>query len=144
MLTFQEYGLSFWGIFFILLTWLSQSLVAASSKASQAGAIPGKIDMALSHASFVFRAHRTFMNSIENVPIMLGTVFLAIFLGANSFWCGLLTWTFAVARLIHMVLYYIIATEVNPSPRSYFFLIALMANIGLLVLCVLALIESTQ
>jgi hypothetical protein len=34
-----------------------------------------------------------------------------------------------------MVLYYSISTEKNPSPRSYFYLIALVANIILLGLC---------
>jgi hypothetical protein len=33
-----------------------------------------------------------------------------------------------------MVLYYAIATEKNPSPRSYFFLIGVVANITMLVL----------
>ncbi|MCP8899864.1 hypothetical protein M6D89_11195 [Gilvimarinus sp. HB14] len=31
-----------------------------------------------------------------------------------------------------MILYYAIATEKNPSPRSYFFGIALLAQIGIL------------
>lgn len=134
------YLVAFWGVFTVLLTWLVQWFVASGAKASQAGAVPGKIDDSLSHSSFVFRAHRTFMNSIENVPAMLGTAFLAILVGADVFWTGLLIWVFAASRIIHMVLYYVIATETNPSPRSYFFLIGLASNVALLVFCAMALI----
>jgi uncharacterized MAPEG superfamily protein len=136
----NDYSIAFWGIFTIILTLIVQQLIASKSKASQSGAIPGKIDESLSHASFVFRSHRTFLNSLENFPAMLGTSLLAVFVGANVFWCGLLIWVFAIARIIHMALYYKIATEINPSPRSYFFLIALLSNIVLLVFCELALI----
>jgi uncharacterized MAPEG superfamily protein len=75
------------------------------------------------------------MNSLENYPLMLGTVFLAFFIGVSAFWTGIFIWIFAIARLIHMVLYYAIATEKNPSPRSYFFMIGLAANVALLILC---------
>ena len=71
---------------------------------------------------------------------MLGTSFLAIFVGANVQWTGILIWTYAIARIIHMVLYYKIATDVNPSPRSYFFLFGLAANIALLVFCLVAML----
>lgn len=135
----DTYLVSFWGLFIIILIWLVQWFVASWSKASQPGAIPGKIDENLSHSSFIFRAHRTFMNSIENVPAMLGTSFLAILVEASVFWTGLLIWIFAVSRIIHMVLYYVIATENNPSPRSYFFLAGLVSNICLLAFCAAAL-----
>ena len=40
-------------------------------------------------------------------------------------------WVFAIARLAHMVLYYAIATERNPSPRSYFYVIGMLSNLVL-------------
>ena len=43
-------------------------------------------------------------------------------------------WVFAIARFIHMVLYYGISTEKNPSPRSYFYMIALLSNLVLIVM----------
>jgi uncharacterized MAPEG superfamily protein len=136
----NDYSLAFWGIFTIILTLLIQQLIASKTKASQAGAVPGKIDESLSHSSFVFRSHRTFLNSLENFPAMIGTSLLAVFVGANVFWTGTLIWIFAIARIIHMALYYKIATETNPSPRSYFFLIGLLANITLLIFCAVALV----
>ena len=125
----NDYTAAYWGIFFTLLTLITQQLIASRSKASEEGAIPGKIDESLSHSSFVFRSHRTFLNSLENIPAMIGTSFLAIFVGANPLWTGVLIWVFAVARMAHMYLYYTISTEQNPSPRSYFFLIALIVYI---------------
>lgn len=135
------YYLTFLGLFIILLTLLIQWFVVSKTKASQAGAIPGKIPENLSHESFVFRAHRTFMNSLENLPLMLGTTFMAVLIGANSFWTGIFVWVFAIARILHMVLYYAIATEQNPSPRTWFFMIGLLANVALLVLCGITLLS---
>ncbi|MCP1339553.1 MAPEG family protein [Idiomarina sp. M1R2S28] len=136
----ETYTMAYWGVLIALVILLVQWVIASGQKAKQPGAVPGKIDDSLSHSSFVFRAHRTLMNSLENYPLMLGTVFLAFFIGTSAFWTGLFIWIFVVARLIHMVLYYAIATEKNPSPRSYFFMIGLAANVALLVLCGITLI----
>jgi len=136
---YEHYSVALWGIFVILVTVLVQALVAAGSKASQPGAIPGKMDESLGHSSFVFRSNRTVMNSLENIPVMLGASFLALFAGADVFWTGTLIWVFAVARIAHMVLYYAIATDRNPSPRSYFYLLGVVANIALLVFVGMAL-----
>ena len=136
----ENYTLAFLGILTILITLVVQSIVAAVSKASQPEAIPGKMDDSLGHDSFVFRSNRTFKNSLENISMMLGASFLAILVGADVFWTGLLVWVMALARIVHMVLYYAIATQKNPSPRSYFYLLAVLANIVLLGFCVKALI----
>lgn len=136
----ETYTLAFWGVLIIISTVIIQGIIAATSKASKAGAIPGKIDESLSHSSFLFRANRTFMNSLENLTAFLGTAFLAIFVSADAFWTGVFIMVFALSRIIHMILYYMISTEKNPSPRSYFFLIGLASNIALLVLCGLALV----
>lgn len=138
MAMLESYSIAFLGILVLILTVVVQSFVAAKSKAGQPGAIPGKIDTSLSHSSFVFRANRTFSNSLENITVMLGTSFLAILVGSNIFWTGVLIWVMAIARIIHMVLYYSMSTEKNPSPRSYFYFMALIANILLLGLCGIA------
>lgn len=135
-----DYSITFIGTFIALVTLFVQALVAATSKAKQPGAVPGKISGSLSHDSFVFRAHRTFMNSLENMPLFLGSVFLGMFAGAHPRWLGIFVVVYALARIAHMILYYAIATEKNPSPRSYFFGIALLAQIGILGLVGAALI----
>ncbi|WP_292438219.1 MAPEG family protein [Methylophaga sp.] len=136
----SAYYMALWAIFLILLIWLVQWFIASSSKARYPGAIPGKLPPELSHESFVFRAHRTFMNPLENLPILLSTAFLAIFVGASPFWTGVLLWVYALARLGHMILYYQIATEKNPSPRTFFFMLGFLANVGLLLMCGLTLL----
>ncbi|WP_417666194.1 MAPEG family protein [Pseudidiomarina sp.] len=121
------------GLWVILTTVMVQWIIASGAKAKQAGAVPGKIDETLGHNSFVFRAHRTFHNSLENVPFFIAAAFLAIFVGVDSQWFAISVWAFAFARIVHMLLYYGIATERNPSPRSYFFIIGVIANIVVLV-----------
>lgn len=130
------------GLWFIIVTLMVQWAVAATVKAKQPGAIPGKLPDGISHQSLVFRTHRTFMNSLENVPMFLATVFLALFAGVTSEWLGYWVMVFAVARIIHMALYYAIATEKNPSPRSWFFLIGAIANVAVLVLIALTLLAG--
>ncbi|MBT8114293.1 MAG: MAPEG family protein [Arenicella sp.] len=136
----ETYLPAFWGILIVILTVLVQWVVASGAKARAPGAIPGKIDESLSHSSFVFRAHRTFMNSLENIHLLLGTAFLAIFIGASAYWTGIFVWLFAAARIAHMILYYRIPTETNPSPRTWFFMLGFVANVCLLTLCVITLI----
>ncbi|WP_049723305.1 MAPEG family protein [Gilvimarinus polysaccharolyticus] len=127
-----DYTFAYSWIYVALITLLVQATVAAMSKAKQSGSVPGKMDEHLSHDSFVFRANRTFMNSLENFPLFIGSAFLAVFVGANPRWLGIFIMVYALARIIHMALYYAIATEKNPSPRSYFYGVALFAQIGLL------------
>jgi len=115
-----------------LLMLLVQWGVATFSKAKQDNAIPGKIASELSHESFVFRAHRTFHNTLENSALFIGTALFALLINIQSPLFAAAMWVYVVARLVHMFLYYGIATEKNPSPRSYFFLIALVANLFML------------
>ena len=109
-----------------------QALIATGAHRKQTEYIPGVVDDKLDHFSFVFRSHRTFLNSLENVPVFILTAFLAMFAGIDA---TTLYWTvmvFLIARVIHMVLFYKIATNKNPSPRSYFYMIALLAQVFLL------------
>lgn len=131
---------AYFAVYVYLIMLIVQWGVAVVVKAKQPGAVPGKFSASLGHESFVFRAHRTFMNSLENSPLFLGAVFLGFFLNVNSNVFALCIWVYVIARIIHMLLYYAIATEKNPSPRSYFFLIAAIANIALVVLIGLRLV----
>lgn len=132
----NNYLVALWGIASIILLLFVQWFIASRAKGSQKGAVPGKMDPSLGHESFVFRAHRTFMNTLENIPAMLGTCFLAVLIGANAYWTAVFIWVFVGCRIIHMTLYYLIATEKNPSPRTYFFTLGLFANLALFTLCI--------
>ena len=129
-----QYAVSIWGLWLLLTTALLQTIIATAAHRKQSVYVPGHVDQDLGHNSFVFRSHRTFQNTLENMPLMLGTAILAMLAGMDAYWLGVLVWVYAVARIIHMVLYYLIGTEKNPSPRSYFYMIALLSNI---VLCVM-------
>lgn len=137
---FLTYGLSIWGLWLIGLTVVIQGVVAAVAHRRQSHYIPGKIDDELSHDSFVFRSHRTFHNSLENLTPFLLPALLAIFVGVAPVTLAAIVWTYAIARLIHMVLFYAIATEKNPSPRSYFYGIGLLATLALYILVALSLL----
>ncbi|RUO37878.1 hypothetical protein CWE15_10985 [Aliidiomarina taiwanensis] len=118
-----------------------QWLVASLTKASKPGAIPGMPPaQERAHKSFVFRAWRTHQNSIENLGTILGGAVFAIFAGANPVWTQVCLAIIAIARLAHMVLYYAIATNKNPSPRTWFFMLAWLANAVLIGLGFAALI----
>lgn len=130
----DHYVLSQWGLLFILFTMLLQAIIAMVAHRKQAHCIPGIMRESLGHESFVFRSHRTFQNSLENTPMMLGTAFVAMFSDFSSSYLAIAVWLFAIARFVHMVLYYVIATEKNPSPRSHFFGIALITNLVLVVM----------
>jgi uncharacterized MAPEG superfamily protein len=117
-----------------LLMVLIQWAVASISKANLPNAVPGKISNDLSHDSFVFRAHRTFHNTLENSVLFIGTILFAFIINYQGAIFAICVWVYLVARILHMVLYYAIATEKNPSPRTYFFLIGIAANIFILVL----------
>lgn len=135
----SQFSLVYLGLWLILVTWLVQWGVAAAVKAKQPNAVPGKVPESIGHESLVFRTHRTFMNTLENAPMFLASVFVALFMGIDSEWLGYWVLLFAVARIVHMVLYYAIATEKNPSPRSWFFVLGAIANIAVLVQIALAL-----
>jgi uncharacterized MAPEG superfamily protein len=126
--------------YFYLIMLVIQWAVATFSKAKEPNAVPGKIDENLSHDSFIFRAHRTFHNSLENSAVFIGTVLFAFVINYQSPVFAICVWVYVIARLVHMTLYYMIATEKNPSPRSYFFLIGVIANVVMLVMIGLRLI----
>ncbi|PKH02197.1 hypothetical protein CXF72_12915 [Psychromonas sp. MB-3u-54] len=138
---FTVYDLAFSGLLVVLLTLVVQSFVANMSKARLPNHIPGKIDPALGHESFVYRANRTLENSLENISVFLGSAFLAVLINLDPFWTALTVWVYALARIMHMILYYLISTEKNPSPRSYFYLLGLFANILLLILIFMKLVD---
>lgn len=70
---------------------------------------------------------------------MVGGALFAILAGANPVWLQALMAIMVVSRIAHMLLYYGIATEKNPSPRSYFFAISWFSNIGIIALGFVAL-----
>ena len=100
-LTYSSYTAFYLYLVMLLVQWA----VATFSKAKQPNAIPGKIDENLSHDSFVFRAHRTFQNTLENSALFVGTVLFAFLLNMQSPVFAICVWVYLAARVVHMVLY---------------------------------------
>ncbi|MEG3766046.1 MAPEG family protein [Alteromonas sp. 14N.309.X.WAT.G.H12] len=130
---FTTYYLAISGLWIVCLTIFIQGLVAAFAHARMPKAIPGKLGEDLGHDSFVFRSHRTFHNSLENALVFVIPAILAMFISVSPNILGCVVWIFAIARILHMLLYYLISTDKNPSPRSYFYLLGTLANMVLFI-----------
>jgi len=128
------YSFAIWGLWLILMTVFVQAMVASVAHRKQKHYVPGIVDDKLSHESFVFRSNRTFLNSHENLLMMFGPALLGMLVGMDAYWLGILVWIYAIARVLHMALYYALATEANPSPRTYFFIVGFVANLVLLIM----------
>ncbi|MBQ4831003.1 MAPEG family protein [Alteromonas sp. MMG017] len=138
MFTVYTYAIA--GLAVIIFTVLIQNIVAAMAHRKQSSYVPGKVAEDLSHDSFVFRSHRTFHNSLENVNQFIIPAILCMFVGVTPLYLAILAWVYGLCRIVHMALYYGMATERNPSPRTYFYMIGLVTNLILYVLLFVSLI----
>ena len=131
---FEAYQSSLLGLWVILATMVIQAMVAVRMHRRQEGGyMPGILKPSLDHSSIVFRTHRPFQNSLENIVPLLGMALIAILSGYGSFKLSIIVWIYAIARIIHMILYYKIATKKNPSPRSIFWAIGFLTNLYLMI-----------
>lgn len=121
------------GLTVLVAMYMVQCIIAAIAHRRQSSYVPGKIDPNLGHDSFVFRSHRTAQNSLENSAPFIFLILIGVHVGVDESTLSVCTWLFVAARTLHMLLYYIIATEKNPSPRSYFYTIGLLTTMYLLV-----------
>ena len=126
---FGVYQSSLLGIWLMLVTMVIQVIVAVIAHRRQKGGYnPGIVNPELGQSSFVFRSHRTFQNSLENIVPILGMAFLAMFSGYGPLKLSIIIWVYALSRIAHMILYYKIASEKNPSPRSIPWAIGFLAG----------------
>ena len=136
----EAYRSTFVLMFILILLTVVQAIVAMVAHRKQESYIPGIVKAELDHHSFVFRSHRTFMNSLENVPLFIFSVIIAALLAVSVgqlFWASLV---FVIARFIHMLLFYLIATNKNPSPRSHFYGIAFLCQLYVLAATFIAIL----
>ena len=130
----EEYQSVFLGLWLILATIIVQAMVAIRVHRRQKGGYKvGVIKPELGQSSIVFRAHRAFQNSLENITPLLGMAIIAALIGYSSFKLSITVWVYAIARIIHMILYYKIATDKNPSPRSIFWAVGFLTNFYLMI-----------
>ncbi len=128
---FETYMCALLALWVVIVTIMAQAMIASIAHRRQGKYIPGIVDAHLGHESFVFRSDRAFRNSLENIVPFVTLAIMAMMLGLDAGRLEVIIWVYAAARIVHSLLYYVIATEKNPSPRSYFYIIALGANLVL-------------
>ena len=124
---FEIYKLVFFALWVILTTIFAQAVVLIVAHRMQKNYKVGVIDASLGQQSFLFRSYRTFWNSVENVVLIFPLVIVGILIDYDSNRLGIITWVYAVSRIGHMLVYYLIATDRNPSLRSFFWLFGFFA-----------------
>ena len=87
-----------------------------------------------------FRIMRTYANSAENLPMMLGAFVLAILAGVSFTLVNWLVIIHVVCRVIHWLVYYGNVGKRDGGPRTISYVIGLLANIVLGVMAVWALV----
>ena len=127
------YQSSLIGLWFILVTIVVQAMVLIHLHRKQPNYKVGVIDPSLGQESLFFRAYRTFWNSMENIVPVLGMALIALVSGYSATKLSIILWTYAIARVFHMILYYMVATDQNPSVRSIFFGIGFLATFYLII-----------
>ena len=129
----DEYQHVYTGLWLILSTIIIQAIILIRAHRRYKGYKVGVMDASLGQDSFLFRAYRTFWNSLENIVPLFGMAIIAMMAGYNPQKLSVVIWIYAVVRIIHMILYYKIATDKNPSIRSLFWATGLIANMYLMV-----------
>ena len=124
---FEIYKLVFFALWVILTTIFAQAVVLVVAHRMQKNYKVGVIDASLGQQSFLFRSYRAFWNSVENVVLIFPLVIVGILIDYDSNRLGIITWVYAVSRIGHMLVYYFIATDRNPSLRSVFWLFGFFA-----------------
>ena len=129
----EEYQSVFLGLWLVLATMIIQAIVAVRVHRRQKGGYNvGVIKPELGQSSIVFRAHRAFQNSMENITPLMGMAIIAALSGYSATKLSVIVWIYAIARIVHMALYYKIATDKNPSLRSIFWAIGFLTNLYLM------------
>ena len=137
---FEIYKLVFFALWVILTTIFAQAVVLIVAHRKQKNYKVGVIDASLGQQSFLFRSYRAFWNSVENVVLIFPLVIVGILIDYDSNRLGIITWVYAVSRIGHMLVYYFIATDRNPSLRSVFWLFGffimayLIGDLGLFIM----------
>ena len=129
----DEYQHVYTGLWLILSTIIIQAIILIRAHRRYKGYKVGVMDASLGQDSFLFRAYRTFWNSLENIVPILGMTIIAILAGYDANGLKIIVWIYAISRIIHMLLYYIVATDKNPSIRNIFYIIGFIANLYLMV-----------
>lgn len=93
------------------------------------------------HSLLSFRVLRAYANSVENLPAFGLLVLLAIMIGVDHSWVNWLVVIHVIARIAFWVIYYVGVGKVAGGPRTFSYVVGLLSNIVLAVLCLLKLMD---
>lgn len=127
------YGQALAGLL-VLAVLVTVQFLVADVAGIRARHVPG-MPVTSGHKDFFFRANRAIGNTNEQLPLFLLIVLPAMLIGARPAWIAIGVWVFVAARAAHMAFYYADLRAL----RSTAFTIGTLAQIGLLVVAVIAL-----
>lgn len=133
------YHASLTALAILLVSVLIQSVLLAPLafvKGEQAPGMPLKGD----HKDFSFRVIRTHGNSVENLPIIIGTLALAIVAGVSPEWTNWLVGLHVMFRFLFWAIYYAGTGIVAGGPRTLSFVGGWLTNMILAGMTVYSLI----
>jgi uncharacterized MAPEG superfamily protein len=116
----------------LFLVVLIQSFLAGVLGLGKSGEVPGR-PLKGSHEDFSFRVLRTYGNSVENLSVFAGTVFLAVIVGVKP---SLVNWLAAihlVFRLAYWGIYYSGIGKIIGGPRSITYVLGWFTNLILII-----------
>jgi uncharacterized MAPEG superfamily protein len=88
-------------------------------------------------SSFSFRAVRTHLNGVENLPGFYASAFAAILLGLDPRFVSAACWTVLITRMVYWAIYYLGIGDAAFGPRSIAYFFTPVATIFLGVLAIL-------
>ena len=130
---------SLMALLILCLAILVQSFIAGAIGLGKSAEVPG-IPLKGNHADFSFRTLRTFHNSIENLPVFIATLGIAIIAGAPVAWVNGLASLYVVLRLIYWAVYYSGIGKVEAGPRTIVFVLGFFTNVAIAIVGLIAML----
>lgn len=121
---------------FVIL--FQSNLCAVFAFSKKGGQTPGSLKG--TPEDFSFRVLRTYSNSTENLPAFIGALLVAIVAGVDPTWVNGLAGIHVLFRFFYWAVYYSKIGGPTPGLRTLTYVIAMLANLVLVVMSVLALI----
>lgn len=124
---------------FLCLAVLLQAVLTAPFAFAPGDEEPG-MPLRGTHADLSFRVIRTYANSIENLPVFIGTLLLAIISGVDAVWVNWLAGLHVAARLLFWAVYYTGIGKIAGGPRTIGYLGGWITNTILVGMTIYSLI----
>lgn len=123
----------------LCLAVLAQSFLAGVIGLGKSDEEPG-MPLKGGHKDLSFRTLRTYGNSVENLPVFVATLLLALIAGVAPIWVNSLAIIHVGFRLVYWIVYYSGVGKVGGGPRTIVYVLGLLANLVLAGMVLFALL----